>query len=91
MLVEASGCGCPVICGNLAAVRDVIEDDCSGVLVNPNDSHALADAIIRLLADPQRRQRLADQARERCLNTFDWSLIATRYRELLLETSRPRH
>lgn len=86
VLVEASGCGCPVICGNVAAVQDVIEDGCSGVLVNPDDTEALADAVVALLADPQRRERLANQARARCLKTFDWSVIAERYCVLLEET-----
>ncbi|NEX16522.1 MAG: glycosyltransferase family 4 protein [Halochromatium sp.] len=93
VLVEASGCGCPVICGNVAAVQDVIESDHSGVLINPDDTEALAAAIVALLSDPQRRERLAVQARARCLERFDWGVIAKRYREQLMQSieSREQH
>lgn len=86
VLVEASGCGCPVICGNVSAVQDVIEDDYTGVLVNPDETAELADAIVKLLSDPQRQERLARQARTRCLESFDWDSISARYCVLLQET-----
>ena len=85
VLVEAMGCGCPVICGNVPAVRDIVHNDETGVLANPQDPQDLADAIIGLLADPIRRDRYAANARRHCQKRFDWGTIAARYRTLLLD------
>lgn len=85
VLVEAMGCGCPVICGDVPAVRDIVLDDNTGVVVNPRNPVELADAIVELLADPIRRDRYAVNAREHCAEAFDWGTIALRYGELLSE------
>ena len=84
--LEAIGCGCPLVCGQIVAFGDIIRHDREAILVPPNDHRALAVAIVALLDDPQRRERLALQARARCQEAFDWNAIAARYRELLLES-----
>lgn len=86
--VEAMGCACPVIASALPAVRDVIVDGWNGLLVPPTDSHALATAIERLLADPALRERLASNALEHARDKFDWERISNRYGELLLSLAR---
>ncbi|MCF7996275.1 MAG: glycosyltransferase [Chromatiaceae bacterium] len=91
VLVEAAGCGCPLICGGVAAVKDVIEDGETGVLVKPGDGTALSEAIIDLLADPDRqRQLVATNARQHCLRAFDWTSIAERYATMLSEVAAHR-
>jgi glycosyltransferase involved in cell wall biosynthesis len=85
VLVEAMGCGCPVICGEVPAVRDIVLDGNTGVLVNPRNPLDLTDAITGLLADPNRRDRYAANARRHCEGAFDWGTIAGRYGEFLSE------
>ncbi|UHD16879.1 glycosyltransferase family 4 protein [Thiocapsa bogorovii] len=85
VLVEAMGCGCPVICGDVPAVRDIVLDENTGFLVNPRNPVELADAIVELLADPIRRDRYAVNARDHCAEAFDWGTIALRYGVLLSE------
>ncbi len=85
VLVEAAGCGCPLICGDVPAVRDVIQDDHTGLLIDPNNTTALAEAIIGMLGDPERRHRLAANARRHCRQVFDWASVADRYERLLTE------
>lgn len=82
--VEAAGCECPVIAGDVPAVRDVIADGETGILVPPGEPVALAASITELLADPDRRARLGRAARTYCLGRFDWESIAEHYGELLL-------
>ncbi|WP_295393316.1 glycosyltransferase [uncultured Thiodictyon sp.] len=83
VMVEAAGCGCPVVGGDVAAVTDVIQNGETGLIVDCGDPSALANAIIDLLADPQRRRRLAANARQYCRETFDWESVAERYASLL--------
>ena len=82
VLVEAAGCGCPVLAGDVPAVRDVLGDASSG-MVDPRQSAQLADAIVDLLAYPQRAHAQADVLRENLTSRFDWQNVANGYAEIL--------
>ena len=83
VIVEAMGCGCPVIASDLPAVADVIHDGETGILVPSGSPEALADQISALLNDPDKRANLASAARNDVLARFDWSSIAARYSVVL--------
>jgi len=73
MLMEAMACGLPAVSTDLVGIPDLIDETC-GVLVAPNDSKALADALEALLGDPARRAALARAGRARveaCFNLAD--------------------
>ncbi len=61
--LEAMACGLPVIgcCGSGAA--EIIQHGDNGLLVAPNDVSALADALRRLLNDPDERRAMGQRAR----------------------------
>jgi len=54
--------GVPVVTGDVGDRRQILQDGAAGVLVTPGDSQALADGISSVLADPQGRQRMVEQA-----------------------------
>jgi len=81
--VEALGCGCAVIASDLPAIRDVIEPNENGLLVEPENPEALAGAIVSLLADNDRAKRFHDVARSSVIDRFDWAAITEQYREVL--------
>jgi glycosyltransferase involved in cell wall biosynthesis len=64
-LLEASGIGRPMIASNVPGCREVVRDGITGLLVEPRDALALADAMLRLGRDPTLRARLGRAARER--------------------------
>ena len=87
MLMEAMACGLPAISTRLVGIPDLVEDGVSGLLVEPNDAAALADAIARLMHDRTLGQQLAEAGRNRVLEKFNLEnclepLIA-RYRQKL--------
>lgn len=81
---EAIGCCCPLICGRVSAFGALIRDRQEALLPPPGDIAALVESISTLLGDPIMRQRLAKNARQRCLRRCDWTPISSGYRELLL-------
>ena len=79
VVVEAIGCGCPVIAGDLPAIHDSITHEESGLLVPPGNPEVLADIILRALNDPDLCFRLAREARKRVIEQFDWEVVAEKY------------
>lgn len=74
---EAMACEVPVIATRAGALPEVVgEDGKNGILVPPQDPHALARAIKRLLGDEQLRRRLGDEGRSRVTQRFSWEQTA---------------
>jgi glycosyltransferase involved in cell wall biosynthesis len=68
--------GVPIVASAIGAMRDVIEDGKSGLLVPPQDPAALAAAIRRLLEDRELASRLGASAAADAEGPFSWSTIA---------------
>lgn len=79
VLMEAIGCGCPVVAGRVAGVHDLFGDDADAVCVDPLDPSALATAIAQVIEKPEDARARAQELRERMAARFDWSTIADRY------------
>jgi glycosyltransferase involved in cell wall biosynthesis len=74
-LLEASAMGKPVIATNVVGCREVVEHGRTGLLVPVRDSKALADAIIELVRDPERRARMGAEGRKKVRQEFDERLV----------------
>lgn len=83
---EAMGLGRAVIATRAGGPEESIDDGRTGLLVPPQDHRALADAILRLLDDPDLRSRLARSGRQAALETHNAprvaSEVAALYRQL---------
>ncbi|MGF1567781.1 MAG: glycosyltransferase [Nodosilinea sp.] len=62
--LEAFVHGVPVVASVAGAIPEVVEHEKCGLLFSPDDSDALANCVIRLLKEPQLREKLSIQARE---------------------------
>lgn len=62
-VLEAMAAGCPVVAADATAVPEVVDD--AGLLVDPDDVEAWADAVTRVLGDAGLRARLATAGVER--------------------------
>jgi D-inositol-3-phosphate glycosyltransferase len=72
---EAQACGTPVVATGVGGLRTVVADGVSGVLVRGHDPRLWAAAVGDLLADDDRRARLAAGARRRAL-AMGWDAAA---------------
>lgn len=62
-ILEALACGIPVVATNVGSVSESVRDSKTGHLVEPDDIHGLANAVARLLDDPENRTRLGENGR----------------------------
>ncbi len=74
-LIEAAAAGRPIVASDVPGCREVVHDGRNGFLVPPKDPKALADAIERLLLDPNLRARMGQAGREIALDRFSDKLI----------------
>ena len=70
--LEANLCGKPVIAGLSGGVRDAVEPNYNGLMVDPEDENSIRDAITRLINDSELRAKLGRQGQARTLNEFSW-------------------
>jgi glycosyltransferase involved in cell wall biosynthesis len=80
-LVEALEMGLPVVASDIPPNREVVRDD-AGVLVPPRDPEALAQAIQRLLDDPEGAHKLAETGQQRVEEQFSVNKLVDDYRSL---------
>lgn len=68
--LEAGLMGKPSVAGVSGGAGEAVVDGVTGVLVDPRDEHALAQAIVRVLGDSALSERLGAAARARVLASF---------------------
>jgi glycosyltransferase involved in cell wall biosynthesis len=73
--LEAMACGTPVVVGNGSAMPEVVGD--AGLLVDPEDTGAISDAILRLLTQDPVRKELIARGLARAAG-FSWERTARR-------------
>jgi glycosyltransferase involved in cell wall biosynthesis len=80
-LLEGMGCGLPVVASNVGGIPDVVRDGENGILVEPGDSKALADALIYLKRNPSLREEMGGRNARHIRKNFSWEHVVDRYEE----------
>ncbi|GAB3104964.1 glycosyltransferase family 4 protein [Isoptericola nanjingensis] len=75
---EYLAAGLPVVASAVGELPDALEHGDAGVLVPPGRAAALADAIVALAHDDDRRAALGARAREVAVERHDWSAVVRR-------------
>jgi glycosyltransferase involved in cell wall biosynthesis len=87
-LFEYGAAGLGIVAPRVEAVAEVLREGEEGLLVEPEDPVAIADAIGRLVADPGRRRALGERFQARVEREFTWERAAARAEELLRASPR---
>jgi colanic acid biosynthesis glycosyl transferase WcaI len=82
-LLEYMACERPVIVAVDGQARQMVEAAGAGVFVEPEDSDALVQAILKLAADPQGRQRMGRSGREYIVHRLSREQTAQDYLAVL--------
>ncbi len=92
VLLEAGAAGTPAVASRVGGIPDVVDDGETGLLVPPKDAGALADALLELAAQPERRRLMGDTARAKVVPAYSLEemvrQIEALYEELLDEKAR---
>lgn len=75
---EAAECGLPIVGFQEWSLPDIVEDGVTGLLVAKRDPYSLAEALVRVLADPIEGLRMGMAARHRCREILDWRHVVSR-------------
>lgn len=75
-ILEAMACDTPVVTSTVSSMPEVAGD--AGLLVDPTDEGAIAEAMWRILSDDETRRRLVDAGRNR-VKQFSWERTAQEY------------
>jgi glycosyltransferase involved in cell wall biosynthesis len=78
-ILEAMALGCPSVARAVGGIPEVVESGVNGMLVDTAEPGPLADALTSLIADPDRRRRLGDVAKEHAKSAFSSETIVPLY------------
>ena len=83
VIFEAQAAGCAVIASDVGGIPDLIQHDLTGILVTPGSKDAVKKALLELLEDPARCQKLGDKGHEFASDFFSCAGYRENYRNLL--------
>ncbi len=88
VLAEAMAMGVPVVSTRISGIPELIDDGVHGLLVEPRDAAALAEALHCVVADDRLHARLAQEGRARIVERFDSRRTTVALRDLFLAQLR---
>ena len=75
VIIEAWICGKPVIGGDIAATRCIIDSGVDGWMATPFDARDLASKILDLIVDPQKGAAFGAHGRSKVLARYTWDRV----------------
>jgi len=85
-LMEAIGCGCPVLAGKVAGIHELLGAYADDVVVDPLDTVKLAGRILEVLSRPEHARGQAESRRLALGRKVDWQVVADGYADWIETT-----
>ncbi len=90
VFLEAAAAGVPAVAGRSGGTPEAVLDGVTGLVVRrPGDDAEVAEALARLLADPDRRAAMGAAGRRRAVEEYGYDLLAARLRTALVGATGP--
>jgi glycosyltransferase involved in cell wall biosynthesis len=85
-VLEAALCGKPAIVSRESGLSEAVVDQITGICVPEKDPLATAEAIIKLLHNPDELKTMAKNAELRACAGFTWNIVGKKYYEVIQKT-----
>jgi glycosyltransferase involved in cell wall biosynthesis len=85
---EALAAGKPVVAAEASSLPEIVRHEQEGLLVPPHQPQALADALIRLIQDPELRVQLGRAGERRAQDAFSHTRMLDQYEVMLQRLAR---
>ena len=85
VLVEALGCGCPVVTTRIPAVREIFGGDWPDFVATPGSAESIAHQVLRLFDGLTPAYAAVDAGRPALREGFDWERVSAGYSRTLLD------
>ena len=85
VFLEAMRARLPIVGTRVGAVPDFVQDGWNGFLVDPGDVWGLAEALLKLLRDPERRRQFGARGRVLAQERYSWDIVGKRLQHYILE------
>jgi glycosyltransferase involved in cell wall biosynthesis len=86
VFAQAMASGLPIVAARTSCVPDVLTPE-NGLLVEPFDVEAFADAVLTLARDRHLARQIGAHNRERATREMDWNHIAAQYERALADAA----
>jgi glycosyltransferase involved in cell wall biosynthesis len=83
VLAEAMVHDKAIVSVNNTAIKEVVDNGATGILVPTLDHEAFTSAVIELLDDSDRRLNMEKKGKNKAIKYFQWDRIATEYEKIL--------
>jgi len=80
-IAEASLMEKPVISTKSGSIDELIIDDVSGILINPNNTEELREAMLKLGQNRELREKMGKEARRFMIENFGHEVVAAKFKE----------
>ncbi len=81
-LLEAMAKGLPVVATDVGGTPDVVDHERTGLLVPASDPDSLADALLELLQDKDRRREMGDESRRKIEKAYTLNVMGDKYADI---------
>lgn len=81
-LLEAMSSGCAVVGTNIGGIPFAIKDGYNGILVKQRDPHELSHAVITLLKDRKKAEKLGKNAAEFARKSYSWEKVSMEFSKI---------
>jgi phosphatidyl-myo-inositol dimannoside synthase len=89
VFLQASAVGRPCVAGDSGGAPEAVLHGETGLVVDGNDRHAVGDAILELLLDHNRAEKMGRAGADRVRREMTWKALSSRLHGLLVEALGP--
>jgi glycosyltransferase involved in cell wall biosynthesis len=83
VIAAAMGCGLPVVCTDVGALAEQVEDGVTGIIAKEVTSEAIAASVIAALSDAAFYERMSINTLKRVEERFSWGAVGTQLVEIM--------